>query len=259
MNQKTPLTGGDRQLVADFGIFQNISDDSYKRGYDAGYTAGENAGENAGYAAGHTAGQQTEYDRFWDAYQQSGNRTDYTFAFGGNGWTDGTFKPKYTIAPVGNAAVDSMFYKSAITTIPDDVLDFSKVTYCYMTFRSSRLVKSPPLNLSNCTQGTNWMFGNCGSLREIGTITVNEALTYQNFFYYCSALENVTFDGVIGKDISLQWSPLLSDASVQSIIDHLKDLTGATSQTLTFRANVGAKLTDEQKATVTAKNWTLVY
>jgi endonuclease I len=47
--------------------------------------------------------------------------------------------------------------------------------------------------------------------------------------------------------------------SVQSIVDALKDLTGATAQTLTFHADVGGKLTDAQKATITAKNWTLVY
>ena len=51
----------------------------------------------------------------------------------------------------------------------------------------------------------------------------------------------------------------LSTDTIQSIIDGLADLTGGTAQTLTLHANVGAKLTDEQKATITAKNWTLVY
>lgn len=47
--------------------------------------------------------------------------------------------------------------------------------------------------------------------------------------------------------------------SVQAIIDGLADLTGGTTQTLTLHATVGGKLTDEQKATITAKNWELVY
>jgi hypothetical protein len=46
---------------------------------------------------------------------------------------------------------------------------------------------------------------------------------------------------------------------MQSIIDHLKDLTGQTPQKLTFHATAGGKLTDVQKAAITAKNWTLVY
>ena len=52
---------------------------------------------------------------------------------------------------------------------------------------------------------------------------------------------------------------LLEDGTIQSIIDGLADLTGATAQTITFHADVGAKLTDAQKAAITAKNWTLVY
>ena len=51
----------------------------------------------------------------------------------------------------------------------------------------------------------------------------------------------------------------LSDETIQSIIDGLADLTEQTTQTITFYATVGAKLTDEQKATITAKNWTLAY
>lgn len=54
-------------------------------------------------------------------------------------------------------------------------------------------------------------------------------------------------------------SPNLSAETIQSIIDGLADLSSGAAQTLTFHATVGGKLTDEQKATITAKNWTLVY
>ena len=36
-------------------------------------------------------------------------------------------------------------------------------------------------------------------------------------------------------------------------------LTGSTAQTLSLHADVGAKLTDAQKAAASAKNWTLAY
>ena len=55
------------------------------------------------------------------------------------------------------------------------------------------------------------------------------------------------------------YSRNLTPETIQSIIDGMADLTGATAQTLTFHKDVGAKLTDAQKATITAKNWTLVY
>jgi hypothetical protein len=54
-------------------------------------------------------------------------------------------------------------------------------------------------------------------------------------------------------------SAVLSDDSIQSIIDGLADLTGSTAQTLTLHATVGAKLTQAQKDAAAAKNWTLVY
>lgn len=81
-----------------------------------------------------------------------------------------------------------------------------------------------------------------------------------NMFGVNSALEEVRFvANSIKLSISLSSSPLLSTETIQSIIDGLADLTGGTAQTLTLHATVGSKLTDEQKATITAKNWELVY
>lgn len=210
-------------------------------------------------AAFFEAGKKTQYDAFWDRYQENGNRTDYRYAFSGIGWTDETFKPKYPIKPVGDAGAESTFYASQMTHFPDGLLDFSKVTLAYMTFRLSKLVTAPALDISNCIRGTSWLFGQCGDLKEIKTITVSEKVTFANFAYACPALETITFAGTIGQNLSFQWSPLLSQDSVQSIIDALKDLTGTVSQTLTFHKDVGGRLTAEQKAVITAKNWTLVY
>ena len=63
----------------------------------------------------------------------------------------------------------------------------------------------------------------------------------------------------IKVNIDLPYDGKLSDETIQSIIDGLADLTDGTAKTLTLHSTVGAKLTDEQKATITAKNWTLVY
>ena len=45
------------------------------------------------------AGKKAEYDRFWDAFQDYGNRTVYTNAFCYDGWNDEIYNPKYTIRP----------------------------------------------------------------------------------------------------------------------------------------------------------------
>lgn len=79
-------------------------------------------------------------------------------------------------------------------------------------------------------------------------------------FNYCYALKEIRFvPNTIFIGIDFFYCRVLSNESVQSIIDGLADLTGATAQTIRFYSEVGAKLTDEQKATITAKNWTLVY
>ena len=85
-------------------------------------------------------------------------------------------------------------------------------------------------------------------------------ITTANLFIGCTNLVDVSFMPLtITHNKSFNKSYKLSEASIQSIIDGLADLTGQTTQTLTLHADVGAKLTDEQKASATAKNWTLAY
>ena len=43
------------------------------------------------------AGKKSEYDTFWDSYQENGNKVAYRLAFFGSGWNDTTFHPKYPI------------------------------------------------------------------------------------------------------------------------------------------------------------------
>lgn len=269
----------------DFGIFHDVSDDSYRRGYVDGKTAGERAGyeagqqagyadgqlsgygegHQAGYEAGHQAGQlsgmeqgiQAEYDRFWDAYQQNGERTNYSHGFTGSGWTDETFKPKYPLRIVGSA--ESMCVNSAFTEIPVAV-DFSQCDNIYYAFTfNSNLVRLPRMDISKVRSST-YAFRQCSSLEEIECLVFSENTVLQsNTFYYTSNLKHLTAEGTVNTELNFAQSSMLTNESVQSILDHLKDLTGATARTLTFHAIVGAALTDAQKAAITAKNWTLVY
>ena len=74
----------------------------------------------------YEAGQKTEYDRFWDVYQDNGKRVSYSGAFYGSGWTDETFKPKYDIVPTKESIY--MFRDSGITNI-ESALDKQGVTF----------------------------------------------------------------------------------------------------------------------------------
>ena len=100
-------------------------------------------------------------------------------------------------------------------------------------------------------------FSACTKLKEIkGTLDVSQVGSFITPFNNCIALEEVRFlKENIFKTISFGGSPNLSDASIQSIIDGLATVEEA--QTLTLHKDVKAKLTDEQIATITSKNWTL--
>ena len=188
-----------------------------------------------GYNEGLEAGKKAEYDKFWDTWQQNGNRADYVACFAGVAWTDEMYNPKYDI--IASMHAGEMFKYSPITN--------TKV----------------PIIIDN-TSYTSSVFHGCTKLVTIPSIKVTERMvTFGGWFTDCGALVDIHFteDSVIAKNLSFSASSMLSVESVNSIINALKDLTGATAQTLTFHATVGGKLTDEQKATISAKNWTLVY
>jgi hypothetical protein len=214
------------------------------------------------YEETFAAGQKSEYDRFWDEYQKTGN---YIGAFAGYGWNANTIKPKKDIKPTN--ALSMFFYNQmggdlvAFFENLGIALDFSINKNANNLFQYSKFTRVGKIYSDADTWYTT--FGGCKQL-----VTIDEFGRYDDgeirgglasAFTDCTALVNIKVKGIIAGNASFKWSPMLSDASVQSIIDHLKDLTGAATQTLTFHAEVGAKLTEEQKAAMTAKNWTLVY
>lgn len=111
---------------------------------------------------------------------------------------------------------------------------------------------------SNCSDFSR-MFYNCKALETFkGDLDFSGCTTFMNSFVNCNKL--TTFKpkaGTIKTTIQLNYSPLLSDESIQAIIDGLADLTETTAQTITLTDTVKAKLTEEQIASITSKNWTL--
>lgn len=102
------------------------------------------------------------------------------------------------------------------------------------------------------------MFGNCQSLR---TVTTNfSGLTSGGaIFSDCPYLTTITLTGTLDADyldFSLGLKALTIDSLV-SILDALKDRTEDTQYTLVLGESHLSKLTDEQKAIATNKNWIL--
>ena len=180
------------------------------------------------YDEGVADGKQAAYDTFWDAFQL--NRQYYTYAFAYDGWTDDTYNPKYPIETSLTDAMVCVFFLSQITD-----------TKVPITIRGT----------------ANQCFGYASKLKRIPKLIFDNPTNVTNMFRGCSSLEEIYCEGEINISIDFSQCPLLSAASVQSIIDCLKDLTGATQQTLTLHADVVGRMTQEQKDAITAKNWIL--
>ena len=176
-------------------------------------------------------GKKTQYDAFWDEFQQNGQRTQYNYAFGGVGWTMDTFKPKYDIEAVN---VGSMFYQTGITDLEAALnnegvkFDTSKVTNFPSTFYYSKLEVIPELDCRNCANtaspfGLTFRFSS--SLHTIRNIILpsNGTQEFNNTFTDCQLLKKITIEGVIGRSISFASCSQLETKSLFSIIQHLKD------------------------------------
>lgn len=226
----------------------------------------------AAYNEGVEAGKQDEYDAFWDTYQQNGTRTDYATAFGGNGWTNDTFKPKYNITPT-NATY--MFRTTAL--VGDLVKIFDNLGIS--------------LDFSNCTMA-NELFSNVPGITRVGIIDFRKTTAVSNAFSYsgintidkiifsansgvsyfpgaASKLESMIVEGIIAKNgFNAQYCTKLNKASIISVINALSTTTSGLSVTFSkvsvnkaFEtsegANDGSTSTEWIILIGTRSNWTI--
>lgn len=187
----------------------------------------------------YEAGKQAEYDAFWDAYQNNGNRVKYTYAFS-NGWDNESFKPKYDIIPTDAL---NMFFNSEMTVDLVElcerqgvVLDFSKATNVSYLFGNASASRIGVVDVRSASNNTVGVFYNakCTTIDKI-IIKSDGSNTFHTWFAYEYNLINVNFEGVIGRSgLNLQWSTKLSKASIESIIDHLDLTEGSPARSITL-------------------------
>ena len=110
------------------------------------------------------------------------------------------------------------------------------------------------------------IFDGCKVLKQVYlpssiTTATNNSLTATSNSYYtfynCTALEDVQLGQDWNMSLRLNVSNNLTVDSMVAMFNSLKDLTGDTAKTLTLGSTNLKKLTDEQKAIATNKNWTL--
>ena len=236
---------------------QDTCDFRYGEGHNEGY----DKGLEVGFREGTEAGRQAEYDRFWDTYQQNGNRTSYNYAFYGDGWTDETFKPKYDIVLIGNNA-SGMFRYSRITNLKQLLLDAgvkldtSNCTYLLQTFQSSEIAHLPEIDARKAVN-TSYMCGSDCKVVTIDKLLVSETTPLSSTFIGAGYLENIVFEGTIGQNVDLHWSPLTAE-SIESTVAALSDTASGMTASFKQSAVNAAFSWEEWLALVAAKpNWTI--
>lgn len=204
-----------------------------KTGSTAQMKPAEMAGQIGGiksYAEGYEAGQTAEYDRFWDALQENGQRKNYDYTF--YRWTAENFKPKYPIRPTDGGATWLLCYSTVTDRRYLDLIDFSQSYNVTSPFDSTIMPTFGVVDLSSVGSGktvTN-LFRYNSKIHTIEKIVVHEGIKYSQWFSGDSSLANVTFEGVIGQDgLNFNWSPL-STESMKNIILHLKNLIGTANE-----------------------------
>lgn len=187
----------------------------------------------------YNAGKKSQYDVFWDNFQDKGNRTEYFGAFmtrdynnkNYNYWNAETFKPKYSMCPVGNATymfsnIDVGDFKQLLNDL-GIVLDTSKVTHYKEAFLGTKIKNIGTLDLSKCFH-LHHLFQD-SDIENVDKIILRndgDVVLYQSFLN-ASELENITFEGCIGNsDIDFQWSPKLTKKSIVSVINALSSTKG---------------------------------
>lgn len=195
------------------------------------YAAGQNNG-GGGYEQGVADGKKAEYDRFWDAFQENGNRTAYQNSF--TGWTDACYDPKYPITIKSGSAT---FNNSKITNTKVPIT-ISMATAITLFANSMSLVTIPHLDVSNVTN------------------------LIDRFFSSTNKLENLTMVGSINAN-GFDVSPCknLTHTSLLSILDALADKKSDTSGTewvCTLGTTNLNKLSATEIAVATGKGWVLL-
>lgn len=212
---------------------------------------------------------KAEYD-WWVKFTNNGIRDNYAYAFHRSAFE--YLRPPFKIVPTYVNTFSQIFCGcKKLKKIEKDCWDFSKrkvdmtttsaYNGYYWTFASCDVLEEVEDLGFQPEKYYHSVFKYCRKLHTIEKIRVAEYTNFQDAFYECYALENLTIEGVIGaKNFNVQSSTKLTHDSLMSIINALADYSADTSGT-TWTVTLGpeniAKLTEEEKMIAFMKGWDL--
>lgn len=226
------------------------------------------------------AGEQSEYDRFWDYFQKSGTRTEYTFGFAGYGWNEKTFLPKYDMTPTRayrmfyyfgqQQYTSTKYYSDLVASLLQNnvTLDFSKCTNLTCLFEYTLISRVGVISTLGVS-ALDRIFSNA-KITTIDKLILKESgsQAFLSTFYKATQLTNLVIEGTIGRNgFNVQWSTKLSCDSIMSIIRALSGSSTGNTVTLSkvavdqaFESKDGCadgSLTDSWADVMASKdNWT---
>ena len=163
---------------------------------------------------------------------------------------------------------------SSLQTLDVSNWDTSNVTSMSDMFSNCSSLQSLDLSDWDTSNVTNMglMFYNCDLLQslDLSNWDTSKVTAMSSMLNYCIKLTTLiggrTIDEVLSNNISTfnglkinisLDSTILDRASLRAIINGLADLTGSSAQTITLGSTLITKLTEEDIAVATAKNWTI--
>lgn len=211
-------------------------DDVHSSGYDKGYADGVAVGGDTteAYNKGFEDGKKSEYDTFWDAFQDPTARSSYFYTFASNAWNSKTYNPKYPIVPNNN----------------DGANNGIGFAYWYNTWITDTKVSI------TAKGNARRVFYQCKSLVTIPELIFDGVTDISDAFRGCAKLETLICGGSLDiNGLNLSDCTKLTHDSLMSVINCLAPTS--TTLTATFGSTNLAKLSADEIKIATDKGWSL--
>ncbi len=235
----------------------------YEKGVSEGFAEGE--------ISGIEQGKQAEYDAFWDAYQENGERTDYTYGF--SSWRTGCFYPKYDINIVGSAYNAFYGWKGGKIDLAARLeecgvrLDTSRATsfqYAFYCSGTEAITRVPKIDTTGADK-LDSTFCSSPTLITIDELVLREdgSQTFSTLFDWSQNLTNLKVSGTIGTSgFKLDTNAKLSKESIISVVNALSSTVTGQAQTFSRTAvnnafEGGSTGTEWLNLIATKPNWTI--
>lgn len=234
----------------------------------------------------YEAGKDVEAQSWWDLVTDGGIKETMNYLFYNADFNTiiGGFSPPYTLKPIYAGFILSN--TKGVKKITKEHIDFSSALSCNYSFTNCYdLEEIEEISVPNSHM---WLFSGCTNLKSIGKFILKEntQVSANPPFSSCTALENISVEGIIPNSISFQWSSKLTRDSMlgklatsEQIAEgkNLFTVNGITyyggifgalknfveeglgnTATITLHATPKALLTDEEKLVVTdTLGWTI--